>query len=331
MPKVSVIVPLYQTERYILEALHSIAAQTFRDFEVIVVDDGSTDGGPAIAALFDDARFRVVSQKNRGLAGARNTGIRESCGEYIALLDADDRWAPTKLQKLVARLDGDPLIGAVFATSLFIDADGKSIGLIQRPANRPFDAEHIYCRNPLGNGSNPVLRRAALEDVAFFDGTLDRKCWFDESFRQSEDIECWTRLAALGTWAFALVDEPLTLYRIAAGGLSANIERQLETWRRFRAKVKIYAPALDARVGDLAEAYQLRYLARRSIHSRDGRLALRLTLGALRFAPSILLREPGRTTVTLAAATANCLLPSALFGAIERAAIRSARKSPARA
>ena len=103
LPTVSVVIPLYQTERYIAETLQSVLAQTLADFEVIVVDDGSSDRGPAIARAVGDARVRVVRQNNRGLAGARNTGIRNARGRYIALLDADDLWEADKLARHVDR------------------------------------------------------------------------------------------------------------------------------------------------------------------------------------------------------------------------------------
>jgi glycosyltransferase involved in cell wall biosynthesis len=323
MPAVSVVIPLYQTERYIASSLGSVLAQTFGDFEVLVIDDGSSDRGPEIARSTGDPRVRVVTQANRGLAGARNTGIREAVAPYIAFLDADDLWAPTKLAQHMTLLESAPDIGLTFSASALIDDDGRSIGLTQRPKNEPFTAEHVFCRNPVGNGSAPVLRRAALDDIAFHCESLGRICWFDESFRQSEDIECWTRIVVTGKWRLALVDEPLTLYRVSSGGLSANVDRQLATWRRFRAKVRTYAPDLEARVGDLAEAYQLRYLARRAVRSADGSTALRLIAEALRLDASILWREPSRTGVTVLAALARRMLPGALFGAIERAAINA--------
>ncbi len=321
MPLVSVVIPLYQTERFIALSIASVLAQTFTDYEVVVVDDGSSDKGPEIARGFSDPRIRVVTQLNRGLAGARNTGIRESLCRYLAFLDADDLWAPTKLAEHVKLLESDADIGLAFSASELIDDDGKSIGLIQRPKNEPFTAEHVFCRNPVGNGSAPVIRREALEAVAFYDETLRRACWFDESFRQSEDIECWMRIVCTGKWKLALIDAPLTLYRVSNGGLSANVDRQLATWRRFRAKVKQYAPELEARAGNLAEAYQLRYLARRAVRSADASAALKLMSEALRLDASILRREPSRTFVTLAAAVARRLLPGGLFEALERAAI----------
>lgn len=324
MPVVSVVIPLYQTERFIAEALGSVLGQTFPNYEVIVVDDGSGDAGPAIARGFDDPRVRVVTQANRGLAGARNTGIAEARGRYVALLDADDRWAPDKLARHVAQLDADLTIAVGFSSSRLVGDDGSFLGLVQRPGRTRFAAADIFCRNPVGNGSAPVLRRSALDAIEFYDATLDRRCWFDESFRQSEDIECWMRIAVAQVGRFDWIDEPLTDYRVNAGGLSANIAAQHATWRRFRAKVACYAPDIESQWGDLAEAYQLRYLARRAVRSGDGRTALELMLRALRSAPRMVLEEPARTLTTLAAATARGLVPDALFDRIMRSAARDA-------
>ena len=183
-PVVSVVIPLYQTERFIALSLGSVLAQTFKDFEVIVVDDGSSDKGPEIARATGDPRVRVITQVNRGLAGARNTGIREARGSYIAFLDADDLWLLTKLDEHVKLLQSAADIGLTFSASELIDDDGKSIGLVQRPSNEGFTPEHVFCRNPVGNGSAAVLRRAALDEISFWDADLGRASWFDESFRQ---------------------------------------------------------------------------------------------------------------------------------------------------
>ena len=311
-PRVSVVIPLYQTERYIAEALRSVLAQTFDDFEVLVIDDGSSDKGPAIARAMPDARIRVISQINRGLAGARNTGIREARGTYIALLDADDRWHPQKLARHVAALDARADVGLSFSASCLIGDNGEDLGLQQWPSRATFSPASVMSRNPVGNGSAPVLRRAAFDQIAFWDNSLGRVCWFDESFRQSEDIECWTRIAATTTWQLALVPFALTDYRVNTAGLSANTGKQLETWRRFRAKVKGYAPTLEAAHGDIAEAYQLRYLARRAIKSGDGRIALRLMYNALTLSPVIAAQEPARTAITCAAALALACIPTGL-------------------
>jgi glycosyltransferase involved in cell wall biosynthesis len=277
--------------------------------------------GPALAEAAGEPRLRVIHQENRGLAGARNSGVREAKGEYVAFLDADDLWLPEKLQRHVDQLDSDPMIGVSFSASALMDDDAQDLGLVQKPLGRQFDIETIFCRNPVGNGSSPVIRREALGDVAFFDEERQRVCWFDESFRQSEDIECWTRIAATKRWTFAYVDAPLTRYRVNRHGLSANVEAQLNTWRRFRNKVAVYAPDVDARVGNMAEAYQLRYLARRAIRSSQYDQALALVTAALRLEPRILKAEPTRTITTLAAALAGAVLPTAIVDGMARASM----------
>lgn len=326
-PRVSVVIPLYQTERYIAAALGSALAQTFHDFEVVVVDDGSHDRGPQIAAAIGDSRVRVVRQENRGLAGARNTGIRNARAGIIALLDADDLWEPTKLARHLAHLDADAELDVSFSASKLIDEDGRDVGLVQSPLNRTLPDQEFFCRNPVGNGSAPVLRKRALDRIAFEDQALGRTCWFDESFRQSEDIECWMRLKAAGC-VFGYVDAPLTHYRVNSGGLSANVASQLATWRRFREKVETYAPHLVSAYGNRAEAYQLRYLARRAVRSADREQALTLVTRAIALHPRTMIEEPLRTSTTFAAAVAKRWLPEALFGRLEGEALRLAGKMP---
>ena len=173
-----------------------------------------------------------------------------------------------------------------------------------------------------------MLRRRALDSIEFYDAVLDRACWFDEAFRQSEDIECWMRLKAKGKCRFGFVDAPLTLYRVNSGGLSANVDAQLATWRRFRDKVASYAPDLVARYGNRAEAYQLRYLARRAVRSRDRGQALSLVMASLRTFPRTVIEEPTRTLATLGAALAKRVLAAGIFDRLETAALRWAAQRP---
>lgn len=328
MVHVSVVIPLYQTETYIRAALDSVLAQTFADFEVIVVDDGSRDHGPALARATGDSRVRVITQENRGLAGARNTGIRHAQGELVALLDADDLWDLEKLARHVAHFDQDPALDVSFSASRLIDDCGRDIGLVQRPLSTEFKTADFFSRNPVGNGSAPILRRRALERIAFNDVSLGRQCWFDESFRQSEDVECWMRLAVLGRCRFGYIDAPLTLYRVNSGGLSANTDAQLATWRRFRDKVRSYAPDIVDAEGARAEAYQLRYLARRAVRSDNRSAGLRMILQAIRTFPKILTEEPIRSAGTLAAALAKFCMPACVFGQLERRALKVAAANP---
>ena len=105
MPTVSVIVPAYNAARFIEGAIDSVLAQSYTDFELLIVNDGSTDDTLARCERYSDPRIRIVKQDNRGLAGARNSGVREACGEYLAFLDADDLWRNDKLERHVEHLE----------------------------------------------------------------------------------------------------------------------------------------------------------------------------------------------------------------------------------
>ena len=129
-PRVSVVIPAYQSETRIGRTLARLKQQTFRDFEIVVVNDGSTDGTASVIdrAMAEDARIRVVEQSNRGLARARNRGVEESRGDLIAFLDDDDLWHPQKLALQVARFDGGtaPSVVTCYSALVDIDKDGHS-------------------------------------------------------------------------------------------------------------------------------------------------------------------------------------------------------------
>ncbi|MGB7415630.1 MAG: glycosyltransferase family 2 protein [Thermosynechococcaceae cyanobacterium] len=224
MKLVSVIVPVYNVEEYVADAVRSVLSQTYQNFELIIVDDESPDRSIDICRQITDPRIKIVHQKNRGLAGARNTGIRNAQGEYLAFLDSDDLWTPDKLEKHVQHLNASPNIGVSFSRSAFINGQGQSVGIYQMPKLTDISAGHLLCRNPIGNGSAPVIRRAVFEQICFSDSRHDQleNFYFDEDLRQSEDIECWIRIMAQTHWEIEGIPEALTLYRINTGGLSAQ-------------------------------------------------------------------------------------------------------------
>lgn len=313
-PVVSVIMPVYNVETYVAEAIASVLAQSFTDFELIVVDDGGQDGSMAICRAFTDPRLRIVSQPNRGLAGARNTGIAAARGRYIALLDADDRWHASKLFLHVIHLNANPGVDVSYSGSRMIDAQGRELKVAMRPKLTQVSPADIMMRNPVGNGSAPVIRRRALDRVGFTHPTeRGRTCWFDESFRQSEDIEMWVRMALRHGCRFEGIEGLLVDYRIVGGGLSARIPQQFETWKRAMAGLYRDAPEFMDRYLPNAEAYQLRYLARRAVQLGDGGRALQLALAALKMCPRIVMQEPRKTVMTMAAVFATRLLPVGLM------------------
>ena len=309
MTKASIIVPSYNATATLTETLDSLCAQTYGDFEIIVLDDGSTDATADLAANHGDPRIRVVSQKNRGLAGARNGGIAAARGAFIGFCDADDLWQPTKLAAHVRHLENNPHVGLSFSGSELIDADSQPLGLSQQSRLTGINAAHVFKRNPVGNGSAPVFRRAALDSIAFRpDGETERDWWFDETFRQSEDIECWLRFALTTDWLIEGIPGLLTRYRVVASGLSAATDRQFAAWERLVTKLTPLAPAFFAEHAPAARAYQLRYLARRAISSGNGTEARLRMRAAMASSARPLVEEPVKTLTTMAAATLLAVL-----------------------
>ncbi|MDV7144008.1 glycosyltransferase [Tropicimonas sp. TH_r6] len=320
MPTVSIIVPAYNVAETLAATLDALLRQSFRDFEIILVDDGSTDDTLRIAESYDDPRLRIVTQTNRGLAGARNTGIHAARGEFIGLCDSDDLWHPVKLARHVLHLQSLPDVGVSYSGSAMIDEDGQRLGLSQRPRLHDVSAAHIFRRNPVGNGSAAVIRRAALDAVAWRPaGEYQRDWWFDETFRQSEDIEFWLRMALTTDWRFEGVQGDLTLYRINSGGLSASVSRQYEAWQRMVDKLTPLAPDFFAQNTGAARAYQLRYLCRRAISDGDAGTAATLARQAVAASRRPLWEEPVKSAVTFAAALTLNVIGASRFARLRAA------------
>ena len=315
MPLVSVVMPVYRTEKFVAAAVRSVLAQSFEDFELIVVNDGTDDNSMAIVAGFQDDRIRVVEQPNAGLSAARNTGILASRGEFVALLDSDDVWDPRKLEVHVHHLTRRPQVGVSYSGSRFINESGQPTGLVQAPQLEGVTPEVLFSRNPIGNGSAPVIRRMALFDAAIeVDGALQ---FFRESLRQSEDVECWLRIALSSRWQFEGVQGLLTLYRLHGFSLSANIRRQYQAWLEgveFNAQLN---PDFVNRNFSRAAAFQCRYLARRAVGSDDQKTAFEFLLKAFKHNTRAMIGDVARTTATLLAAVAIGFVS---YSSLERAA-----------
>jgi glycosyltransferase involved in cell wall biosynthesis len=210
-PMVSVVIPAYNQAQYLAGAIQSVLTQSNRDFEVIVVDDGSTDDTPQVTSKFD-TDIRYIYQENQGLAGSRNTGIREAKGEYIALLDSDDEWSPEFLQTMTSLAAEYPDADVLYSGACFMDADGFDL-----PQDSNFSVvppEKMYWTLLRANfiiPSSIVLRRS----VAMVNGL------FDLSFRRLQDWEFWLRLAKTGH-KFIGVKTCLVRYRLHSSSLSMD-------------------------------------------------------------------------------------------------------------
>lgn len=213
-PTVSVVVPAYNAAAFVGRAVDSVLAQSWADREVLVVDDGSTDGTVAVLAAYGD-RLRVLAQANAGPAAARNRGLHEARGRYVAFLDADDWWLPQKLARQVALLDGRPEIGFCSTATRIVTEDGAAAGEWPcAPGDRPL-LETLFMRSAAVSGSTSgVLARREL---------LLAAGGFDASLRGFEDPDLWMRLAARA--GYACIDEPLTVVVRTPGSVSSHLPR----------------------------------------------------------------------------------------------------------
>ncbi len=211
MPKVSVVIPSYNAMTYLPETLESVLGQTFTDFEVLIINDGSSDHVVEWAAQIEDGRVKLISQANKGLPGARNTGIAEAQGEYIAFLDADDLWDPTKLEKQVHCLDASPEVGLIHTWMLLVDEKGKSTGRVMTSEAEGNAWEQVIEKNVIACPS-VVVRRHCFDKVGGFDCSLN----------SVEDWDMWIRIAE--HYPFALIREPLSYYRQVPNSMSKNCQ-----------------------------------------------------------------------------------------------------------
>jgi len=322
IPVVSVIIPMYNVEKYIEQSINSVLNQCYHHFELILVDDGCVDNTLNIVNTFTDPRIRVVTQINRGLSGARNTGIDAARGIYVALLDADDYWAPEKLTQHIQHLTENPKVGVSYSPSLFVSEDGELLGVGQFPKISNISKQDVFCRNPVGNGSSPVIRGSLLSEIGRLGFGKDkyRTMYFDETLRQSEDIELWTRIALTTKWQFAGIETPLTYYRINDSGLSADVDKQFASWQHAVMLNQDSDPVFFREFYSLARAYQLRYLARRAVQSKNKLTAFKLIHRAIYCDYRILLQEPSRTLITFCCAWLK-FLPASIYDRLEKFAM----------
>lgn len=186
MPKVSVIIPTYNRERFIADAIDSVLTQTYDDFEVIVVDDGSSDGTPAILSRYADDRLIHLRQNNNGRSRARNRALAIARGKYIAFLDSDDVYLPDKLALQVSFLDSHPDVGMIYTSAACIDEEGRGINYRYVASVSGDIYRHIAFFEPVTITLPTVMARRSV---------FDRAGMFDERMERFEDTDMWRRIS----------------------------------------------------------------------------------------------------------------------------------------
>jgi len=223
---VSIVIPLYNGERYIGATLTSILEQTYEDIEIVVVNDGSTDRSIDICRQFKDPRIRYLEQANSGLAATRNLGIRHSRGKYLGFIDADDLWFPKKVARHVERFEADPDLGLSYSYSSLINEAGEDLGTFQKEGTDPTTFIDCYIRNVIGNGSNAMIRREVFTGRSSDPEAFPPIHSFDPELHRAEDYELWSRITYCTRWKVACIPEALVKYRINLTGLSSNTRLQ---------------------------------------------------------------------------------------------------------
>jgi glycosyltransferase involved in cell wall biosynthesis len=238
LPAVSIIMPAYNAAKTILESVQSVFEQTFSNWELLIINDGSKDNTLEVLSSLKDARIKILTQQNQGVASARNHGLREARGRYIAFLDSDDLWLPSKLEKQIAIFEQcDDEVGLVYTRhrgftrhpleSFSMDID-VSLGL-SNPYHCLLVADYIPTLTVM-------IRSSLVSEIGYF----------NEKLHGTEDWDYWLRIVK--SHGLHRVDEELALYRLSPNSLSGNREKHfIQEWKVIEAHV-IASPSLPKRV-----------------------------------------------------------------------------------
>jgi glycosyltransferase involved in cell wall biosynthesis len=276
MPQVSVIIPAYNAMTYLPETVESVLKQTFTNFEVLIIDDGSSDNIVEWVSGLSDPRVKLISQENQGVSVARNTGIARAQGEYVAFLDADDLWQPTKLEKQVHYLEGNPAVSLVHTWMVLVDERCKSTGRVMT-SNAECDAWKQLLEQNTVLTSSVMVRHCCFETV----GT------FNQNLRAVEDWDVWIRIASC--YRFALIKEPLVLYRQHPSNTTKNWQVLEQDFRLVIEKAFHSAPSELMYLKNRSYGYANLYLAWKTLQTsnRDCKQALHFRQQALLHYPQL--------------------------------------------
>lgn len=210
-PLISVIIPTYNAEKTIGKTIASVLNQTYPHFEILIINDGSTDATLDVISHIPDPRIKIFSYPNKGLSPSRNRGIQQASGDYIALLDADDLWTPDKLADQLHALEQHPDAAVAYSWTDYIDSQDQLLhqGFYTKANGNVY--LKLLLTNFLENGSNPLICKWALAEVGEFDCSLSN----------ASDWEMWLRLAA--RYPFVCVAKRQVLYRVSSRSVSSNI------------------------------------------------------------------------------------------------------------
>lgn len=208
------VIPVYNGELTVEKTIRSVLSQTFSDFEVIVINDGSIDSTLDILNKIQDPRVKVFSFPNSGLSASRNRGIELACGKFVSFIDADDLWTLDKLEDQKNALQENPDVAVVYSWTDFVDESGNLLGYGIRQTVNGYVFPDLLMFYFIGSGSNALIRKHVFDTVGGFDETLT----------SAEDLDMFLRLAA--RYQFLAIPKPQILYRLTSSSMSKNVLRQ---------------------------------------------------------------------------------------------------------
>ncbi|BAY49263.1 family 2 glycosyl transferase [Scytonema sp. HK-05] len=288
LPLVSVIIPAYNAEKFIAATLESVLSQSYKKIEVVIVDDGSGDRTVEIVQEFaaKDNRVILFQQSNSGVAAARNLAIQKSKGEYIAPIDADDIWYPEKIEKQVqCMFQASPSVGLVYTWTAHINEEGLPTGTYHRCNLEGNVLTAIFCEEPIGNASVPLIRRSYLEKVGLYDTNLK-----EQDAQGLEDFDIYLRIAE--HYEFRVIPEVLVGYRQVFGSMSRNTLTMAKSYNLVVENIRLRHPEISTDIYNRHRSEMYYWFAFMSKQSGDHWRTLSWLIKALLLAPKNLLRRP---------------------------------------
>jgi glycosyltransferase involved in cell wall biosynthesis len=307
-PMVSAIVCVYNGAEFLASTLDSALAQTYSAFELIVIDDGSTDGSMDLLSKYSDPRIRTIRQSNRGAAAALQAGIDIARGKYVALLDQDDIWEPDKLRCHVELFEQKPEIDLTFSWFRLIDGQGNDMGVHSSRYRGTISFPDLLCDFVIGASSNVVIRRSALSAVHV-----------DAGLPRVYDWDLFLRIALLVPNNVEAIPKDLMWYRRRDGQISSDVDALKQEWLQALAKLRDLIPDQVAPVEKLARSNMNRYFARLAYGGSCYAGGLQHLSEGFRDAPVPFLAD-SRNWLTAAACLAGLMLPRRLHRGLERLA-----------
>ncbi|MEM9003507.1 MAG: glycosyltransferase [Cyanobacteria bacterium P01_F01_bin.86] len=303
MVRASVVLPVFNGAETIQETVASVLSQTCEDLELIIINDGSTDNTLTILAKIRDARLKIFSFPNAGLSASRNRGLKLAQGEYISFIDADDLWAPPKLQSQLEAIAASEGAAVAYSWTDFIDESGQFLhaGIHSKVSGDLY--ERLFLSNFLESGSNVLIRRDALVEIGGFDETL----------KAAEDWDCFLKLAR--QHRFAVVPEAHVFYRQPTTSMSTNFIRQEQECLRVMERALQQSPERLEPLRSLSLSKLYLYLVTKALQPPLNRVkgwtAIRFLATATSANPALLTQRQKLLTILGVKAIVGLTVPTA--------------------